>query len=103
MFDSASVVVDLLLHLTLVFLQVSESLLQPLVLLLLRCERRVVGIASQLQLWHDVRHIVLIHCFQNVPHLFNLSPVSFGQFLVFLELLVGVDQLTLELGDVVLD
>ena len=73
--DPARIIVDLLLHLTLVFLQVGEPLLQKRILLLLRCERRVVRVARELQLRYNVRHVVLIHRFEHVPHLFNLASV----------------------------
>ena len=48
MFDPGRVIVDLLLHLTLVFLEVGQTLLQSSVLLLLSRDRRVVGVTRQL-------------------------------------------------------
>ena len=76
MLDTEGVTIDLLLHGTLIFLQVSKSLLQVKILLLLGSDGLVVGVANQLQLGHDVRHIVLVHCLKHVPHLFNLSSVK---------------------------
>ena len=75
MLNSTRIIVDLLLHLTLVFLQVCQSRLQKRILLLLGCERGVVRIACELQLGYNMRHIVLIHGFEHVPHLFNLASV----------------------------
>ena len=95
MLNSARVIVDLLLHLRFVFLEVSQALLQKCVLLLLRCDCCVVGIAGKLQLWDDVRHVVLVDGFKHVSHLFNLSSVVLRQFLVVLEFLVGVGKFLL--------
>ena len=74
-FDSPGVVVDLLLHLALVFLEVGQALLQEQVFLFLGSEGRVVSVASQLELGHDVGHVILIHRLKHVPHLFNLSTI----------------------------
>ena len=93
--DPARIVVNLLLHLTLVLLQVGESLLQEQVFLFLGSNRRVVCVTCQLQLGNDVRHIVLVHCFKNVTHLFNLSTVEFRLLLVLLQLVVSIRQLGL--------
>ena len=60
-FDTARVVVNLLLHLAFVFLQVGQSLLQMQVLLLLLSDGLVVRVADELETWHDVRHVVLVH------------------------------------------
>ena len=75
MLDTASVIVDLLLHLTLIFLQVSEPRLQKGVFLLLSSISGVVSIASQLEFGDDMGHIVLVDSFKNVSHLFNLTSV----------------------------
>ena len=74
--NSSGVGVNLLLHGTLVFLQVGQSLLQMQVLLLLVGNCLVVSVAYQLQFGHNVRHIVLVHCLKHVPHLLNLSSVK---------------------------
>ena len=60
-FDAPRIIVDLLLHLALVFFQVGQPLLQEGVFLLLRRDRLVVGVRCELELGHDVRHVVLIH------------------------------------------
>ena len=52
MFDSARIVVDLLLHLTLVFLEISQARLHMKILLLLSSKRSVVRIACKLKLWN---------------------------------------------------
>ena len=59
--NSASIIVNLLLHLAFIFLQVSQSLLQMQVLLLLISNGTIVGVADQLQFGHDVRHVVLVN------------------------------------------
>ena len=95
MLDTPRIVIDLLLHLALVLLKVGKTLLQQSVLLLLRGESSVVSIACQLQLGHYMRHIVLIDCFQDVSHLFNLSAIQLGQLLVLFQLRVSIGQLAL--------
>ena len=42
-----------------------------------------------------MRHIVLVHRFEDVAHLFDFTPVLLGQLLVLLELSVGVLKLIL--------
>ena len=63
MLKTAFVVVNLLLHLTFVFLQVGKTLLKMRILLFLICNCLVVGVANQLQTWHNMRHVVLVHRF----------------------------------------
>ena len=75
--NSPGIVVNLLLHLTFVLLEVSESLLQKQILLLLSCNGSVVCVTRQLQLRYYMRHIVLVHCFKNVSHLFDFATVEF--------------------------
>ena len=60
-FETALVVVNLLLHLALVLLEVGEALLQQGVLLLLIRDGCVVSVADQLQTWHNMGHVVLVH------------------------------------------
>ena len=95
-FDPARIVVNLLLHLTLVLLQVGEALLQQQVLLFLGSDRRIVRVTCQLQFGDDVGHIVLVHCFKIVTHLFNLSTVEFRLLLVLLQLVVRIRELSLK-------
>ena len=76
MFDAASIIVNLLLHLALVLFKVGQALLQQSVLLLLRSKCRVISVAYQLQLGHYMRHIVLVNSFKLVPHLLNLATVK---------------------------
>ena len=95
MLDSQRIVVDLLLHLALVLFEVCESLLEQLVLLLLRSDGIIVRVARQLQLRHDMRHVVLVHGFENVAHLFDFTPVALGHLPVLFELVMGVLELIL--------
>ena len=95
MLDSAGIVVDLLHHYALVLFQVGETLLEMGILLFLCSRGLVVSIACQLQLGHDMRHLILIHSFQHMPHLFNFASVRLLKFLVFLQLIVGLAELCL--------
>ena len=74
--NASGVRINLLLHGALVLLQVGESLLQMQILLFLVSDCLVVSVAYQLQLGHNVRHVVLVHCLKHVPHLLNLSSVK---------------------------
>ena len=83
MLDSACIIVDLLLHYALVLFKVGKTLLEMGVLLFLSSHGLIVSIACQLQLGHNMRHLILIHGFQHVPHLFNFASVRLLKFLVF--------------------
>ena len=95
MLNTSLIIVDLLLHLTLVLLQLGQPLLHQLILFFLRRDSMVVGVADQLQLRYEVGHIVLINGLKDVSHLFNLSAIQLGQLLVLFQLRVSIGQLAL--------
>ena len=95
-FKATLIVINLLLHLALIFLEIRETLLKMRVLLLLVRNCLVVRITNELQTRHDVRHVILVYSFQHVPHLFNLSTIEFRLFLILLQLLKAVVQLLLK-------
>ena len=94
-FEATLIVIDLLLHLALVFLQVSQACLKMGIFLLLVRNRLVVCFADELKTWNDMRHIVLVYGFENMPHLFNLAFIELGLLSVLLQLLVGIAELLL--------
>ena len=83
---------NLLLHQTLILLQVSQSLLQVQILLSLVSDRLVVNLAHMLQSGHQVSHIVGVEGVQLVSHRFDLSTVHLNLLLVIFQLLVSLTQ-----------
>ena len=73
-----------MLHLGLVLLQVSQTLLEHKVLLSLFGYCRIVGVTQQLEPRHEVRHVVLVERLQLVAHLLDLCPVLLLLLLVLL-------------------
>jgi len=83
---------DLLLHQTLVLLQIRQSLLQVQVLLTLVRDGLIVDLAHVLQARHQVRHIVRVQGVQLVSHRLYLGPVHLDLLLVILQLFVRFRQ-----------
>jgi hypothetical protein len=89
------IVINLLLHLGLVFLQVGQALLQEKILLALRSDSLVIALAHQLQSRHQVGHVVRIERLQFVTHKLDLCTIRLYLLLVVLELVLSIEQIIL--------
>ena len=100
--DLSEVTGDLLLDLALVFLEVGESLLQVQVLLALKSDALVIGLADELETGHEVGHVVRVLGFKLVSHSFDFAAVGLNGALVLLELLVRLQQQAAQILNVLL-
>ena len=96
MLHSSHIVVNLLLNLTLVFLEISQALLHVLIFFLLSGKCYIIAIAGKLKFGYDVGHIILVNGLEHVSHLFNLPAIIFGQLSVVFEFIVGIKDLLLQ-------